>query len=391
MRSLLSSALVAVASLMVVATVSRGDAAVDPKAPLWVFIGTYTGPKSKGIYRFEMDPDNGKLSGGTLVAETVNPSFLAVHPTKRFLYAVNEIDNFEGKKAGSVSAFGLDAKTGELKAINRESTVGDGPCHLIVDRSGKNVLVANYGGGSVCVLPIKEDGRVAAATTFIQHKGSGGDPARQEAAHAHSMNVDAANKFVVAADLGLDKLFVYKFDAEAGTLKPNDPAFVEIGPGTGPRHFAFHPTEPYAYVINELKSTVTAMTYDAEKGVLKPFQSISTLPKGGFKGDTSTAEVQVHPSGKFLYGSNRGQNSIVAYSIDPKTGKLTYIANQGAGVNVPRNFGIDPSGRFMMVANQAGDSVIVFRIDPETGKLTPTGFKVEVGSPVCVKFVARDK
>jgi len=353
---------------------------------MWVFIGTYTGGPSKGIYRFELDPTTGKLSGGELAVETTNPSFLAVHPSKRFLYAAGEIANFGGKKVGAVSAFALDPRTGSLKPLNQQSSQGAGPCHLVVDKAGKHVLVANYGGGSAAVLPIKEDGSLGEATGFVQHKGTSADPQRQEAPHAHSINLDANNHFAVVADLGLDKVLVYRYDADKGTLTPNEPPAFATASAAGPRHFAFHPDGKHAYVINELNSTITAMSYDPDKGVLKGIQSISTLPQG-FKGSTSTAEVQVHPSGKFVYGSNRGHNSIAIYRVDPGTGELTFVGHQGTDIKTPRNFGIDPSGTFLIVANQDSDSLIVFRIDPKTGELKPTGHSEKVGKPVCVKFV----
>ncbi|HWG44804.1 MAG TPA: lactonase family protein [Gemmataceae bacterium] len=355
---------------------------------LWVYIGTYTGGKSKGIYRCELDLATGKLSEAAMVAETVNPTFLAIHPSNRYLYAVGEIGNFGGAKSGAVNAFALDPKSGALKPLNAKPSSGAGPCHVVVDRQGKNVLVANYGGGNASVLRIEDNGQLGERTAFTQHKGKGDDPGRQEAPHAHSINLDAANHFAFVADLGLDKVFVYRFDADKGSLAKNDPPAVALAPKSGPRHFAFHPNGRYAYVINEMANTVTAMTYDAKQGVLTKIQTVSTLPEG-YKKPTSTAEVQVHPSGKFLYGSNRGHNSIAVFTIDEKTGKLTPAGRQSKGINVPRNFGIDPTGRFMLVANQDGDSILVFRIDPKTGALEATGEKVEVGKPVCVKFVPK--
>jgi 6-phosphogluconolactonase len=355
---------------------------------LWAYLGTYTGGKSKGIYRCELDPATGKLSEPALAAETKNPSFLAVHPNHRFLYAVGEISDFGGKKAGAVSAFALDAKSGDLKPLNQKPSGGAGPCHLVVDRRGKSVLVANYGGGSAAVLRIEDDGRLGEQTAFVQHTGKGDDPARQEAPHAHSINLDAANRFAFVADLGLDRVLVYRFDADKGSLAKNEPPSVALTPRSGPRHFAFHPDGRHAYVINELANTVTAMQYDADKGALKTIQTVSTLPEG-YKKPTWTAEVQVHPSGKFLYGSNRGHDSIAIFSIDDKSGELTPAGRQGSGIKTPRNFGIDPTGKFLLAANQDSDSVLVFRIDAKTGALEATGAKVEVGKPVCVKFVPK--
>jgi 6-phosphogluconolactonase len=383
--------LVCTAALLLLASAAFADAKAEPGSEkYWVFVGTYTGGKSKGIYRFEFDAATGKLSGGELAGEVANPSFLAVHPSRKFLYAVGELNTFQGKKAGAVSAFALDAKTGKLTLLNQQPSGGEGPCHLVVDHEGKDVLAANYGGGSVVCLPVGKDGKLGEATAFIQHKGKGSDPSRQEGPHAHSINVDKNNRFAVACDLGLDKAFVYKFDPEKGTLTANDPPSVDMAPGSGPRHFAFHPSGKFAYAINEMALTIAVMDYDAEKGVLTKKQTISTLPEGADRKGASTAEVQVHPSGKFVYGSNRGHNSIAVFAVDEKTGELKAVQNQGEGIKTPRNFGVDPTGKFLLVANQDGDSIIVFAIDPKTGELKPTDVKVEVGKPVCVKFVPKE-
>jgi 6-phosphogluconolactonase len=352
-----------------------------------VFIGTYTGPKSKGIYVSRLDSDSGHLSNPELVAETPNPTFLALHPNKKFLYAANEIANFAGGKAGAVSAFAIDAKTGQLKLLNQTSSVGDGPCHLVVDKTGGNVLLANYGGGSVAVLPIKADGSTAEHSNFIQHTGSSVNPQRQKEPHAHSINLSPDNRLAFAADLGLDKVLIYAFDAKAGKLTPNNPAFATLPPGSGPRHFAFHPNGRFAYVISEMLSTLTSFTFDAGSGALTSVQTVSTLP-AGFSGNSSTAEVVVHPSGKFVYGSNRGHDSIAVFSIDEKNNHLTLIENTSTQGKVPRNFNIDPSGKFLLAGNQSTDNIAVFRIDPKTGRLTPTGQSISVGAPVCLKFLA---
>lgn len=353
-----------------------------------VYIGTYTGAKSKGIYVSRLDAASGKLGALELAAATASPSFLAIHPSQRFLYAVGEINDFGGKKSGAVNAFSVDRKTGTLNLLNQQPSGGPGPCHLVVDRTGKSVLVANYGGGSVSALPIQADGKLGNPTAFIQHEGSSVNPQRQKEPHAHSINVDAANRFAVAADLGLDKLLIYRFDAVKGTLVPNDPPHASVKPGAGPRHFAFHPKGRYAYVINEMRCTVTAFGYDPQRGELKELQTIPTLPEGqSVQPGHSTAEVQVHPSGKFLFGSNRGHDSIVVYAIDENTGKLTFVENQPTQGKIPRNFGIDPTGAFLLAANQNSDNIVVFRIDSKTGRLNPTGQTVEVPAPVCVKFV----
>jgi 6-phosphogluconolactonase len=353
----------------------------------WAYVGTYTAPgKSQGIYHFDFDAATGELKNRALAGEVKNPSFLAIHPSRKFLYAVGELDKFQGKAGGAVTAFSIDPKTGDLTLLNQQSSGGAGPCHLVVDKAGKHVLAANYSGGSVCVMPISGDGKLGTATDFQQHHGSSVNKQRQEGPHAHSVNLDAANHFAIVADLGLDKVLIYKYDADKGSLSPNDPPATEIEPGSGPRHFAFHPDGHHAYAINELTSTVTALDYDAEKGTLKPIQTVSTLPQG-YSGDTTCAEVQVHPSGKFLYGSNRGHNSIASFTIDEKTGRLTPSGHQGQDIKTPRNFAIDPTGNFCLVANQDADSIVVFRINQETGQLTPTGHKVTVAMPVCIKFM----
>lgn len=351
----------------------------------FVYFGTYTGAKSKGIYCWRMS-DDGKLTRVGLVAETTSPSFLAVHPSGKYLYAVGEVSNVGAKKTGSVSAFAIDTASGMLRPLNQQTSGGAGPCHLDVDRAGQVVLVANYGGGSVQALPIKDDGSLGEPGSFIQHEGSSVNKSRQEKPHGHAINVDPSQKFAVSCDLGLDKVLIYKLDAANAKLTPNDPPSASVAPGSGPRHLAFHPGGKFAYVINEMLCTMTAFDWDSSKGGLKEIQTISTLPGEVQKG-YSTAEVYVHPSGKFVYGSNRGHDSIVVYSVDEKTGKLTLVEHQSTQGKTPRHFGIHPSGKFLLAENQSSDSVVVFSIDPQTGKLTPTGERIEVGSPVCAVFV----
>lgn len=372
----------AVLSAVSAGTVATGD------DKLAVYVGTYTG-KSQGIYQLELDLSSGKLTQKGVTGGVKNPSFVAIHPNGKFLYSVAEIADFNGKaKQGGIAAFSIDPKTGALTALNQESSVGDGPCHLVVDRSGKCVLAANYGGGSVCCLPIGDDGKLSKAASFIQHKGGSVNKSRQSAPHAHSINVDLGNKFAVAADLGLDQVLVYKLDAATGTLTPNDPPATSVTAGSGPRHFAFHPSGQYAYVINEILLTTTAFSYDAATGKLTEIQTLSTLPPGVERGPgMSTAEIQAHPSGKFVYGSNRGHDTIVAYSVDAATGKLTYVENESTGGKTPRNFGLDPTGKYLLAANQASDSIVVFKINPETGALDRTEHSLEVPTPVCVKFL----
>jgi 6-phosphogluconolactonase len=322
-----------------------------------------------------------------LAAESKSPSFLAVHPTHQLLYCVNE-EGLPGKKGGAISAFALDPKTGTLKALNQETSGGDGPCYLVVDPKGKNVLAANYGGGSVTVVPLKDDGSLGKPTAFIQHEGKGAEPTRQSEPHAHSINVTSNGDFAFAADLGLDKILIYQFDANKGTLTPNKTPFVSTAPAAGPRHLAIHPSGHFAYVVNEMNMTVTAYDLDPIVGTLEPQKSVTTLPKGAQGKDFSTAEVQVHPSGKFLYASNRGHNSIAIFSINyKKTGALTPVGHATKDIKTPRGFGIDPTGQYLIVGNQDGNSLTVFKIDQNTGELTEVGEPVEAPMPVCVKFV----
>jgi 6-phosphogluconolactonase len=353
-----------------------------------VHFGTYTGPTSKGIYVSRLNPAAGALTEPVLAAETPNPSFLALSPTGSHLYAVNEIGDYEGKPAGSVSAFAIDRKTGLLKLINRQSSRGGGPAHISTDRKGAHVLVANYGGGSVGVLQIALDGQLRPMSGFVQHTGSSVNPARQKSPHAHSIDLDPSGQHAYVADLGLDKILIYRFDARAGTLTPSDPPFATVEPGSGPRHVAIHTSGRFVYVTNEIVLTVTGFARDAASGGLKAFQTISTLPDGvKAQADYSTAELTMHPSGRFLYGSNRGHDSITVYGVDQATGRLTFVQNEPTGGRTPRGFGIDPTGRWLLAGNQRSDSVVVFQIDQASGKLTPTGTRVAVGAPVCVTFL----
>jgi 6-phosphogluconolactonase len=372
----------------VIGTAAADQPPATPGGKWWVLIGTYTGKGSRGIYRCELDSSTGELTKPELAAEAINPSYLAIHPNHRNFYAVGETEEFRGQHGGSVHSFSFDAKSGAVKEINAQASGGDDPCHIIVDGKGKNVLVANYGTGSAAILPIRTDGGLGAASCVIQHTGTSVDPVRQTGPHAHSINLDSTQRFAIVADLGLDRLFVYRYDSNLSSMTPHDPASLKLAGAAGPRQFAFHPSLPFAYVINEMDCTINALTW-APNGKFSIIQTITTLPDKIREG-YSTAEIQVHSSGKFVYGSNRGQNSIAAFRIDKDSGKLTLIGHQANGVNVPRHFGIDPTGKFMIVANQDGHSLVVFAIDPESGELKPTGKKVEVSSPVCVRFVAKE-
>ncbi len=374
---------------LAVLCMSAGTAASPRPGPekYAVYFGTYTGGESKGIYIYHMDPATGTLTEAGVAEGVTNPSFLAVHPAGKFVYSACETGGFGGKKTGSVAAFAVNPQNGALTLLNQESSEGTSPCHLVVDNAGRNVLVANYGSGTVAVLPIREDGRLGPATCVIRHEGSSVNPRRQKEPHAHSINLDPAGRFAFAADLGIDKIMIYRFNPADGKLAANEPPSAQLAPGSGPRHFAFHPGGRHAYVINELLSTVTAFAYDEARGALKEIQTVPTLPDG-YKGQNTTAEVQVSPDGKFLYGSNRGHDSLAVFRIDSSTGKLTPSGHKPTQGRTPRNFGIDPSGKWILAANQGSDTVVVFRVDPGTGKPEPTGTVLKVPKPVCVKFLA---
>lgn len=361
------------------------EAAPSPGA-MPVYIGTYTGGKSKGIYVSRFDPATGQLTPPELAVATPSPSFLALHPGGKFLYAAGENTRLGGKPVGAVSAFSRGAKTGELTFLNRQASGGAGPCHLAVDTTGKCLLVANYGDGSIAALAIQADGTLAEPGTVIQHQGSSLNPERQAGPHAHFIIPDPANRFALTCDLGLDQVLVYRLDAAKSTLAANDPPFAAVKPGSGPRHLAFHPSGRFVFLINEMDSTMMAFAYDAGRGTLKELQTVSTLPEN-FTGTRSGAEVQVHPSGKFVYGSNRGHNSIAVFALDPASGRLTFLECQSTQGKTPRHFALDPTGQWLLAENQDSDSIVVFRVDSKTGRLSPTGQTVSVGAPVCAVFV----
>ena len=352
-----------------------------------VYIGTYTGPESEGIYTFEFDRKSGKLTPINQPAKTSNPSFVAVHPSGDFLYAVNEDAEFNGEKGGGITSFSIDPETGALTEINSQCTHGEHPCHLTIDQTGRTVGVANYTGGSIAAYRIGRDGALSPASTFVQHQGKSVHP-RQEAPHGHSIDVDPANRFMAVSDLGIDQVLIYKMNARKGQLTAH--STVKSEPGAGPRHFSFHPTGKFGFGINELNMTANAYRYDARTGRLELLQTVSTLPPGEKQQEgQSTAEMYVHPNGKFLYGSNRGHNTIVVYGIDQKTGKLSYVENESTGGSTPRSFGVVPTGDYLLALNQASNTIVVFKIDPGTGALEPTGEEVPCPTPVAAAFLAR--
>jgi 6-phosphogluconolactonase len=364
-----------------------------PNKPYLVYVGTYTNKTtSKGIYAFLFDPGVGKLSPVGVAAESEDPSFLAVSPNGKFLYAVNEIDHFGATKSGAVSAFSIDPKTGKLTLLNQAATQGAGPCHISLDKTGKFVLVANYDGGSVAVFPTREDGSLGAATAFIQHAGSSVDKDRQSSPHAHWIATSPDNRFALAADLGLDEILVYRFNSQKGTLAPATPPFVKLTGGAGPRHLAFHPNGKFAYALAEMSSTVTTFAYKPASGSLSPLETVSTLSvlrKDTPPGAKEAAEITVHPSGKFLYASNRANiDTISAFSIDPIKGTLHLKNEYPTMGKTPRNFAIDPTGKFLLAANQESNNIVIFRIDETTGALSPTGEITQAPAPVCITFVS---
>ncbi len=347
---------------------------------LRLYVGTYTRGRSEGIYLLHVDPATGAMGDARLAAATENPSFLALDAAARHLYAVGEAGE------GTVSAFAVDAESGELALLNTQPSLGSAPCHVSVHPSGRLAFVANYGSGSVCVLPVGEDGRLGEATHFVQHEGSSVDPKRQAGPHAHSMTPDESGRFVYAADLGLDRVMIYRVDAAAGTLEPGDPPHVDVAPGSGPRHLAFHPAGRWAVLIHEMGNTLTVFERDPAAGALREIQTVGTLPEG-FEGASTTADVHVAPSGRFVYGSNRGHDSIAVYAVDPDTGRLACVGHEPTGGRTPRSFAIDPTGTFLLAANQDSDNIVAFRIDGDTGRLTNTGNVADVPAPVCLTFV----
>lgn len=353
--------------------------ASNAAAETWhVYVGTYTSGESEGIYRLEFDDETGTLTRAGLAVATENPSFLALHPAKPVLYASSRLSD-----GHATTAFRIDPGTGDMSPLNQQPAGGKGPCHVAVTPDGQLAAVANYSDGTVSVYPVGKDGALGPASGFFQHAGTGPDERRQKGPHAHSVNFDPTGQYLVVADLGIDKLMIYK--REGNTVAPNDPAFATVPPGGGPRHFAFHPSKPYAYAVNEMGNTVTAFRWLVSTGTLVPIHTVPTLPED-FDGDNTTADIEVHPSGKFVYASNRGHDSIAVFAVDPETGRLAPQGHTKTGGETPRNFTQDPSGQYLLAANQNSNDIFVFEINPETGALTPTGHKVELPSPVCLVF-----
>jgi 6-phosphogluconolactonase len=344
-----------------------------------LLIGTYTSGKSEGIYVYKFNVKTGEFEAESIAKNVKNPSYLVVSHNEKYVYSAGEID-----KNGAVYAFAFDKKTGILKQLSTQSSNGNYPCFVDIDKTGKWVFAGNYGAGNLTVLPVEANGGLGKPMQTIQHEGKSINLSRQESPHVHSVNVAPNNIDVFVPDLGLDKIFTYKLDAETGKLTPGKPAFTKMQDGSGPRHFTVHPNGKFAYVIQEISSDVTA--FDYKKGALTPIQTISAKP-AGFTGDFNCADIHISPDGKFLYGSNRVHDSLVIYSINTKTGKLSYVAHQSVIGKKPRNFMIDPTGNFVLVANQDSDNITIFKRDMKTGMLTPTGKEIAVPNPVCLKMV----
>lgn len=365
-----------------------GFAVLGPLAILGVaqgewtmYVGTYTRGPSKGIYAYKFQSSTGKATPIGLAGETSNPSFLAVHPSQRFLYAVNE------NNTGMVSAFAIDPATASLKLLNQVSSKGSGPCHLSVDKTGKWLFVANYNSGSVAAFPINANGSLGEASATFQHHGNSVDNQRQGGPHAHVAAISPDNRFVWVCDLGLDEVLSYRIDPAKGGMTPNDPPFAKVQPGFGPRHLVFRADSKFAYVMSEMGDNVTVFSYDAAKGAMQQVQVISALPEG-YTGAKSGAEIAIHPSSKFVYASSRGADSIAIFKVDAAKGTLTAAGSVPTGGKTPRAFAIDPTGNYLLAANQDSSNIVIFKIDQQTGGLTPTGDTIEVGSPVSVVFVS---
>lgn len=356
---------------------------------LFVYFGTYTGGESRGIYRCRMNTTSGRIWEPKIAAEMENPTFLALHPNGRCLYAVSEVQRDGERLGGTVGAFARNLATGALRPLNRRPSGGFGPCHLSVDQTGRCLVVANYISGSVSAMRIEEDGRLGETSAFFQYQGSSVDPNRQKGPHAHSVNFSPDFRFIFVCDLGVDRVLIYRFDTQSGGMAPVEPPSVAVAPGGGPRHFAFHPSGRFAYVINELNSTVTVFRYAAEKGALHEEQTVSTLPED-FHGESTTAEVLVSSDGRYLYGSNRGHDSIVIFAVNQVNGRLQLVDHQKTLGKTPRNFAFEPSGRWLLAANQNSHSVVTFRVDQASGRLTSRGQVLQIPEPVCVRFTEID-
>lgn len=352
-----------------------------------VYFGTYTRSTSRGIYAARLD-DSGALTTPSLVAEIANPTFLALYPNGRVLYAIGEDGTVDGKPGGAVIAYALDPASGALRELNRQPSTGISLTHLAVDSTGRALVAVSYNGGYTVSFSLRADGKIDARKTILRHEGPlGPNKSRQEAPHPHSTTISPDNRFAFVADLGLDRVFSYKLNLADASLAPNDPPAIVIKPGSGPRHTKFSNDGRFFYVLNEIDGSVTACAYDAARGVGTPMQQLSTLPEGfQVKDPDRAAEIRVHPNGKFLYCSNRGHDSIAVFAIDPRSGKLSLVEITPCGGKAPRNFALSPDGAWLLCAHQDSNSLAVFRVDGGTGQLTRVGGTVALPMPVCVLF-----
>jgi 6-phosphogluconolactonase len=351
---------------------------------MMVYVGTYAKQDNESIFGYRLNEETGELTQVLAVKGGENPSFLAIAPDRKHLYAVNETGNYQGQKSGAVSAFAVNHKTGDLSFLNSQPTLGGAPCYISLDKQHKEAMVANYSGGNVAAFPIEHDGRLGAASFTAQHTGQG-PKKQQNAPHAHCIIPDPSHEFALAVDLGIDQIVRYQWGPEGRLTKTAQPAF-KAQPGAGPRHLTFHPNKRFAYVINELNSTLSALTYDAVTGTFTEVETVSTLP-AGFTGESFCADVHVSADGRFVYGSNRGHNSLVVFAIDAKTNKLTLVQHIGVEGNWPRNFALSPSGKTVLVANQRSNNITTFRVDSATGKLSYTGHSTNLPSPVFLQVL----
>lgn len=353
-----------------------------------VYIGTYTAPgRREGIHRVAFDRRSGVLRAIDAIDAGANPSFLALHPDGSTLYAVNEVDEHTGMPTGTLRAFAIDRKSGALTWIGSQSSGGRGPCYVSVDRSGRAALIANYDSGSVALLPIDRAGAISAPAIVDQHNGRGPNPERQEGPHAHCIIAHPTNRFAIAADLGTDRVLVYELDAAAGLLRHHESADVSMQPGAGPRHIAFHPTLPLVFVTNELNSTVASLHFDDQRGTLSLLSTTPTTPQT-WRGENYPADIHVAPSGGVVYVSNRGHDSIAAFTVETRSGTLSLAQTTSTEGSWPRNFGLAPDGRWLLVANQKSNSIVVLARDDVSGRLTSTGRWLEISSPTCVRFAS---
>ncbi|MCJ8165556.1 lactonase family protein [Pontibacter sp. E15-1] len=363
------------------------ESQTENDATAMVYVGTYADAGNESIFLYRLHPETGELTRVNGYKGGANPSFLTLNEQRTHLYAVNETGDYEGQQSGAVSAFSVDQQTGNLTLLNQVASKGGAPCYISVGDGGKTVMVANYMGGNVAAFQVQDNGTLSEATDVAQHKGTGPNKNRQEAPHAHYMAPSPDNQYAFGVDLGVDKIYSYRLDAGKGTLTPAEPAVAfATKPGAGPRQMAFHPNGKYAFVINELNSTMTALAYNSDNGTFTEIQTLPTIP-ADFKENNQPAAVRVSPDGKFLYGSNRGHNSIVVYSIDEGTGKIAHVENVDCGGDWPRDMTIDLTGNILLVANERANNITSFKIDKATGKLTDTGNKAELPKPVCVQVV----